>query len=725
MKALDTLNDKQKEAVLSTEGPLLVIAGAGSGKTRVITHRIAYLIQEKKVSPSNILAVTFTNKAAKEMKERLSKMVGVLSRDMWIGTFHFVCGKILRKHIDELGWGKNFVIYDEDDQLSLMKKICGELELEGRYFKPQAILGKISNLKNDLISVEDYYKLASSTYEEKIASAYKMYQERLFKHNALDFDDMLNFTVELLSKCPKILEEYQNKFHYVHVDEYQDTNKAQFLLTHLLAGGKNNLCVVGDEDQSIYSWRGADFRNILNFEKNYPKAKVIKLEENYRSTQNILETANQIIRNNTMRKDKKLWTQNPEGQEITHYEAKDERDEAGFIASQIKKELNNNFLHNEFVVLYRTNAQSRVIEEVFLEHGIPYRIIGGFRFYERREIKDILAYLRIILNPDDDLSLERVLFYFWKGIGKISFTKIDLEAKRKGLTLFKTLSDNVGQAFGRAQAEALALQSKTQIKKGMAELESFRSKLNDLSAYEMIERVIIGTGYKQALEEENDEESLGRLENIKELMSLAREFEVISGDNSLAAFLAQISLVTDYDRIDETQPKVTLMTFHSAKGLEFKVVFMAGMEEGVFPHYRSLDNPNEIEEERRLCYVGITRAKQKLFFISAAERILFGETWTNGISRFLGELPEERIKKISFEAVIRSKGVGMRWVEGFGKGLEGRSLRPGSMVVHPQWGEGEILKVEDDLDDKVLCVNFKGFGNKNLSLQYAPLILKN
>ncbi|MCX5750627.1 MAG: DNA helicase PcrA [Candidatus Saganbacteria bacterium] len=714
MKNLDGLNDKQKEAVLCTEGPLLVIAGAGSGKTRAITHRIAYLIQEKKIAPSQILAVTFTNKAAKEMKERLAGSIGVLSRDMWIGTFHFVCGRILRKHIDELGWNKNFVIYDEDDQLSLIKKICGELELEGRYFKPQAVLGKISSLKNNLVSLEEFSRQAGSTYEEKIASAYRMYQERLFKHNALDFDDMLNFAVELLSKCPKVLEYYQDKFHYVHVDEYQDTNKAQYLLTHLLAGGKNNLCVVGDEDQSIYSWRGADFRNILNFEKNYPNAKVIKLEENYRSTQNILEAANQVIRNNTERKDKSLWTKNPEGAEIIHYQARDERDEAGFIASQIKKELGNNFFHNEFVVLYRTNAQSRVIEEVFLEHGIPYRIIGGFRFYERREIKDIIAYLRVILNPEDDLSLERILFNFWGGIGKISFAKIDLAAKRKGLSLFKALSDLSDMDLSPA--------SKTQAKKGLAEVESFHSKLNDLSAYEMIERVIIGTGYKRALEEENDEESLGRLENIKELMSLAREFEVISGDNSLAAFLSQIALVTDYDRADESQPKVTLMTFHSAKGLEFKVVFMAGMEEGVFPHRRSLDTPNEIEEERRLCYVGITRAKQKLFFISASERILFGETWANGFSRFLEEIPEAAVKKISFEdgketPRLRSGQVGRR------KG-DIQSFKQGDFVLHPQWGTGEILEVEQDTDDSILSINFYSFGRKNLSLQYAPLTLK-
>jgi len=710
MKVLESLNDKQKEAVLHTEGPLLVIAGAGSGKTRVITERIAYLVKEKKVSPYNILAVTFTNKAAKEMKERLSKMVGVLSRDMWIGTFHYFCGRILRRHIEELGWSRNFVIYDENDQLVLMKQICKELELGERHFSPKAVLNKISSLKNDLLSVEDFSRQVFSEYEEKILSAYRLYQKRLFKHNALDFDDMLMFAVELLSKCPSVLEYYQNKFHYVHVDEYQDTNKAQYLLTHLLSEEKKNLCVVGDEDQSIYSWRGADFRNILNFEKNYPNAKIIKLEQNYRSTQNILEVANGIIKNNNMRKDKELWTKNPEGNEIVHYEAPNERAEASFVADQIKKDLQNNYLHDDFAILYRTNAQSRVVEEVLLQEGIPYRIIGGFRFYERKEIKDMLAYLRVILNPNDDLGLIRVFQNFWQGIGRVTINKLDKAAKNKNCSLFQILQS--------VEEIDLAPALKAKLKKGLAEIESFQSKVEDKTAYEMVERVIIGTGYKRVLEEEGDPDSLIRLENIKELMSLAREFELVSGEDSLASFLAQIALVTDYDRVEDDQPKVTLMTLHGAKGLEFKQVFMLGMEEGVFPHSRSFDEADQLEEERRLCYVGITRAKQKLYFLSAKERLLFGETWENASSRFLEEMPEGKVKKFGVIKEIESIKHGQRK-------KQANKFSAGDRITHPKWGDGMILEIEEDPEDSLLSINFKSVGKKNLSLQYAPLEIYN
>jgi len=467
---------------------------------------------------------------------------------------------------------------------------------------------------------------------------------------------------------------------------------------------------VGDEDQSIYSWRGADFRNILNFEKNYPNAKIIKLEQNYRSTQNILEVANGIIKNNNMRKDKELWTKNPEGNEIVHYEAPNERAEASFVADQIKKDLQNNYLHDDFAILYSTNAQSRVVEEVLLQEGIPYRIIGGFRFYERKEIKDMLAYLRVILNPNDDLGLIRVFQNFWQGIGRVTINKLDKAAKNKNCSLFQILQS--------VEEIDLAPALKAKLKKGLAEIESFQSKVEDKTAYEMVERVIIGTGYKRVLEEEGDPDSLIRLENIKELMSLAREFELVSGEDSLASFLAQIALVTDYDRVEDDQPKVTLMTLHGAKGLEFKQVFMLGMEEGVFPHSRSFDEADQLEEERRLCYVGITRAKQKLYFLSAKERLLFGETWENASSRFLEEMPEGKVKKFGVIKEIESIKHGQRK-------KQANKFSAGDRITHPKWGDGMILEIEEDPEDSLLSINFKSVGKKNLSLQYAPLEIYN
>jgi len=710
MTTLKSLNPEQQKAARYLNGPLLIIAGAGSGKTRVLTHRIAYLIKEHKINPFNVLAVTFTNKAADEMKFRLRKLVGILSRDMWIGTFHSICGRILRHDIDKIGWKKNFCIYDEEESLSLIKSILKDLNFDAKRFNPAVVQETISRAKNELIGHEQYSNKASDFFEEKISLVYKTYQEKLAENNALDFDDMLMHTVLLLRNNPKVLGYYQERFQYINVDEYQDTNHSQYVLTKLLAGEGRNICVVGDEDQSIYRWRGADFRNILNFEKDFSSATVIKLEQNYRSTKNVLDIANSVIKNNTFRKDKKLWTKNEEGEKPIHYLAFDEHDEALFLVDEIKK-LSLSYSLKDFVVLYRTNAQSRVVEEVFLQSGIPYRVLSGVRFYERKETKDILAYLKLIHNRADNLSLIRILNNTQDGIGKVTISRLEKEAAKREAPLLQFLND----------LSSFKLQDRTRkmLSSFTSMIARFERYSNEMNITELMERVVREVGYLRKLEEEGTEEALSRGENVKELIGVAKEFEKASDDKSLGAFLNQIMLVTDQDRADESKSAVTLMTLHGAKGLEFPVVFIIGMEEGIFPHYRSFFNNDELEEERRLCYVGITRTKKKLYLVSAAQRTLFGENWCNGPSRFLTEIPEElltqrkSLRLDSDEEEIKMSHADLETLINL--------YNVGDIITHPKFGHGEIVSVDGKDEDAIIVVDFDTVGKKNLMLKYAPI----
>jgi len=705
MSILKSLNPEQQEAVKHVNGPLLIIAGAGSGKTRVLTHRIAYLIKEHKVPPSNILAVTFTNKAANEMKHRLDRLTGILSRQLWIGTFHSVCGRILRHDIDKIGWRKDFLIFDEDDQESLIREVIKELDLDDR-FKPRMVLEKISKAKNELKTPKGYEDTALDFAAEKVAAAYRSYQEKLFKNNAMDFDDMLMLTVKLFKEAPKILESYQERFLYINVDEYQDTNLVQYTLTNMLAGKHKNLCVVGDNDQSIYGWRGADFRNILNFERDYKDVKVVLLEQNYRSTKTILDAANNVIANNELRKEKNLWTENPEGELLEHFTAQDSHGEARFITSEIKK-LADKYMYNDFAVLYRTNAQSRVLEEVFMQEGIPYRIVSGIKFYERAEIKDILSFLRLIVNSKDNISATRLILNTLDGVGKGTLKKLEEAGEKENRSIFETLQD----------IDKLDLSPK--LKKLLARfadaINGFKFDLTNCTASEMIEKVINESGYKKKLEEENSPEAISRVENIKELISVAKEFEKNSAENTLMAFLTQVSLMTDLDKLDENTPAVILMTLHSAKGLEFPVVFIAGMEEGIFPHYRSLMEPAELEEERRLCYVGMTRAKKRLYLTSAEERLIFGESWYNGPSRFLEEIPSNLIK-----ADMAAKDQEKIEINAPAEEIE-YSYNVGDAINHPKFGRGEILGLSGKGSELIIQVNFESAGEKLLMAKYAPL----
>ncbi len=704
MAILKSLNDKQKEAVLCTDGPVLIIAGAGSGKTRVLTHRIAYLIKEKNVPPHEILAVTFTNKAADELKHRLKKLVGIPAREMWVGTFHSICGRLLRKHIDKLGWDTNYVIYDSDDQKTLIKEVIKELDYDEKRYKPAAILDSIGKAKNDLIGPDEYEQKSADFWGEKVSACYKLYQEKLRKNNAIDFDDMLMLTVELLQKFQSVREHYQHRFRYINIDEYQDTNHAQYMIAHLLSGKHGNICVVGDDDQSIYGFRGADIRNILEFEDDYPNAKIFKLEENYRSTKNILEAANNVISNNAGRKQKQLWTKGANGEMITNYFAADERDEARFIAGEIKK-LSALRPLSDMAVLYRTNAQTRVIEEVFLQNGLPYRIFSGFRFYERKEIKDLLAFLKVIFNPADKLSLFRTVGFMVEGIGKTALKRIEEYSSDSGLNIFEAL-----------EKTQLPPKAKKALPDFLAKIKKLKAESESNPASKMVEMAIEESGLVRNLELEGTEESLSRAENVKEFLSVVIEFEKNSEDTSLGAFLMQMALVTDQDTTDFSKPFITMMTFHAAKGLEFPVVFMTGMEEGIFPHYRSMFEPKELEEERRLCYVGITRAKEKLYMTQAQERMLFGETWCNGPSRFMEEIPDNIIEK------DRTGGDPQSERENFTVSSDIENIYAiGDVITHPKWGTGEVVKIEPAGEDTVIDIMFSPMMTKSLMLKYAPI----
>ncbi|GGJ78297.1 DNA helicase-2/ATP-dependent DNA helicase PcrA [Anoxybacillus voinovskiensis] len=712
-KLLANLNPEQQEAVRTTEGPLLIMAGAGSGKTRVLTHRIAYLMAEKHVAPWNILAITFTNKAAREMKERVQALVGGAAEDIWISTFHSMCVRILRRDVDRIGINRNFSILDTTDQLSVIKHILSEKNIDPKKFDPRAILGTISSAKNELLSPEQFAKKIGSYYEKIASDVYTEYQQRLLRNHALDFDDLIMTTVHLFERVPEVLEHYQYKFQYIHIDEYQDTNKAQYRLVKMLAEKLQNICVVGDSDQSIYRWRGADIQNILSFENDYPKAKVILLEQNYRSTKRILQAANEVIKNNYNRKPKKLWTENPEGKKIVYYDAMSEADEAQFVVGKIKEYVESGKrCYADFAVLYRTNAQSRMIEEMLLKANIPYKIVGGLKFYDRKEIKDLLAYLRLIANPNDDISFTRIINVPKRGIGASSLEKISRYATENGISLF--------QALGELEEIGLSARIAAPLTEFRRQIEHWGQMQEFLSVTELVEDVLEKSGYRDMLRAEKTLEAQSRLENIDEFLSVTKHFENVNEDKSLIAFLTDLALVSDIDQLNAPEEKeseaVVLMTLHSAKGLEFPVVFLIGMEEGIFPHSRSIDNEEEMEEERRLAYVGITRAEEELFITSAQMRTLFGRTTINPLSRFVMEIPDELVEQVHKKAWT-PKAATARTATATTK-----DWKVGDKVEHKKWGMGTIVSVRGEGDDLELDVAFPSpTGIKRLLAQFAPI----
>ncbi|MFC4075589.1 DNA helicase PcrA [Salinithrix halophila] len=713
---LEGLNPDQRRAVETTEGPLLIVAGAGSGKTRVLTNRVAYLMAEKRVHPWNILAITFTNKAAREMKERIHAIVGPEAEEIWISTFHSMCVRLLRRDIDRIGFNRNFTILDTSDQLTVVKQVLKEKNIDPKKFPPRSFLNKISHAKNRLWGPKDMEAHAQNFNDEMAAGVYIAYQDKLRANQSLDFDDLLLETVRLFQQVPEVLDYHQRKFQYIHVDEYQDTNHVQYVLVKMLADKHRNLCVVGDSDQSIYRFRGADIANILNFERDYADATVVKLEQNYRSTKTILNAANGVIANNLERKAKNLWTQNNEGQPVRLFEAENEHDEAYFVADTIVKERQAGKNYRDFAVLYRTNAQSRVVEEVFLKSNIPYRMVGGMKFYERKEIKDLLAYLRLVVNPDDDLSLARVINVPKRGVGQATLDKIAAYATGQGLSMFRALLEveNIGLTNR-------FIQPLTQFASLIRELSAM---MEYLTAGEITEEVLARSGYREELRKEETVEAASRLENIEEFLSVTREFEEKNEDKTLVAFLTDLALVSDVDSLDEgeeEQEGVTMMTLHSAKGLEFPQVFLVGMEEGIFPHNRTLDDPEELEEERRLAYVGITRAEEKLYLSRARMRMLFGQQNANPASPFLKEIPEELIEPVGKPSAVLKKPV-----------LRQGSVRPspnedldwsmGDKVSHKKWGTGTVVKVQGDGEDTELTIAFPApVGVKRLLATFAPI----
>lgn len=746
---LQDLNPEQQKAVLQTEGPLLILAGAGSGKTRVLTHRIAYLVGEKQVNPWNILAITFTNKAAGEMRQRVDSLVGVGSDRVWVSTFHSTCVRILRRHISSLGYDERFTIYDADDQRTLMKNLLKELEIDTKQYKERMFLSKISTAKNELIGPENYLLSNSGPGEALIAKVYQAYQKRLQECNALDFDDLIFMTVELFEGYPEILENYQERFRYIMVDEYQDTNTAQFRLISLLAKKYRNLCVVGDDDQSIYKFRGANIRNILNFEKHYPEAVVLKLEQNYRSTGHILKAANAVIANNFGRKDKALWTEKEEGSPLLVKEVERDYEEAEFIASEIEKNVAKGAKYQDFAILYRTNAQSRILEEKLILANIPYRIIGGVNFYSRMEIKDLLAYLKTIDNGRDDLMAQRIINVPKRGIGAVTVGKVQAFAAEQGLSFFDALGRaNEIPAIGKAAGKLQAFYDSIMV---------FRSKQEFLSLTELLKDIIDTTGYVALLEEENTDEARSRIENIDELISKVQTYEDTAQEPTLSGFLEEVSLVADVADLTEGEDYAVLMTLHSAKGLEFPQVFMPGMEEGLFPGYLTISSgiEDDMEEERRLCYVGITRAMNHLTMTYARSRMLRGELQFSRPSRFLREIPEEykySVENKSSDASHISEGVKtsvenkkandpesrMRntaseaWKsfrqkpfsqpKSFGNApLTELDYREGDRVSHIKFGEGEVRSIIKGGKDFEVTVDFDEAGTKKMFASFARL----
>ncbi len=697
----EELNPAQKDAVSHLSGPLLILAGAGSGKTRVLTYRVAYLIQ-KGIPYGEILAITFTNKAAEEMKERIVQLVGSMASRMWIMTFHSFCARILRQEIERLGYKKNFVLYDDEDSKRLVKNCLKELNFDSKRFTPLGVYSAISLAKNELVSPQDYAVDAISPYEKVVSEVYRLYQEKLFKSNALDFDDLLVLTVNLFELFPSVLEHYQEKFKYILIDEYQDTNQAQYRLVKLLAGRYRNICVVGDDDQCVYQWRGANIRNILNFEKDFPEAKVIKLEQNYRSTQLILEAANYVISHNRGRKPKTLWTVNARGEAITTYQAEDEHDEANFVATEIERVISlESRKYRDFAVFYRTHAQSRLFEESFMRFGIPYQIIGGLKFYERKEIKDILAYLRVVLNSEDVISLKRIINTPRRKIGETTIEALDWWASQKALTFWQSLLEVDNNP-------RLSTKTKEEVKNFVLLVKKWQEEAEKISLKELTSKIIEESGYLKALREEKTFEAEGRMENLAEFINVVEEFERMRPEGTLDEFLERVSLITDVDSFREGD-MVTLMTLHNAKGLEFPVVFIVGMEEGIFPHFRSLTATDELEEERRLCYVGITRAKERLYLSYAFSRHLWGARNLAMPSRFLEEIPEN-LRQLAGEkkAEIKTAPISART----------ENFKVGDLVFHKVFGEGKIAAIKGN--DQVV-IHFPQLGEKTFLLDYAPI----
>ena len=767
---LNGLNDKQYEAVITTDGPVLVIAGAGSGKTKVLTHKIAYLIQEKRIRPWEILAITFTNKAANEMKERITNLVGPDAKDIWMGTFHSICVRILRKHIDRIGFDSSFIIFDTSDQKTLIKKCLKELQIDDKQFSEKSVQAEISNAKNEMLEPDQYLARAHGDFrKEKIAKIYELYQKRLKENNAIDFDDIINFTIKIFNQNEDILNYYASKFQYILVDEYQDTNKSQFTLVKMLARVNQNITVVGDNDQGIYSFRGADISNILNFEKDFKGTKIIKLEQNYRCTGNILKAANSIIKNNETKYEKKLWTENGEGSLPKLYSADNEYDEASYIVEQIQNlKDDESYKYSDFAVLYRMNTQSRAIEDILRREAIPYKIVGGLKFYERKEIKDIVSYLRLVHNTSDNLSLARIINEPKRGIGRTSLDKITDLAIQNETSMYEIIKDANQYGLNRVFMNS---------REFVNLIEEARQKKDGIPISELIKFLLKKSGYIKALEDENTIEAENRIENLEEFLTVAMEFEKEEADTSLQNFLEGMTLASDLDNVDDAEESVTLMTLHSAKGLEFPAVFLVGMEEGIFPGYRSIGEPKELEEERRLCYVGVTRAKQRLFLTCSKMRTMFGSTSCNLPSRFLEEIPEElldgydkafdtgaKIKRTLNEdskyswnygnsAVTTSKIISSlnntvtKTVAAastvFGKGASfGRSAesflnnlnknfvntqadlskyKEGIRVYHKKFGEGLITKTEPEGEDLKLDISFDKAGKKRLMAKFANL----
>lgn len=737
MSIYDTLNPEQKEAVLQTEGPVLILAGAGSGKTRVLTHRIAYLIDEKGVNPWNIMAITFTNKAAGEMRERVDKIVGFGSESIWVSTFHSSCVRILRRYIDRLGYENNFTIYDTDDQKSLMKEVCKKLNIDTKIYKERAILGAISSAKDNLVGPEEYEKSVMDDYgRKKIAMAYTEYQKELKKNNALDFDDLIVKTVELFQSCPDVLDSYQERFKYIMVDEYQDTNTAQFKFVSLLAGKYQNLCVVGDDDQSIYKFRGANIGNILGFEKIFPRARVIKLEQNYRSTKTILEAANQVIHTNIGRKAKTLWTDNEIGEPVHYRQFMNGYEEAEYIAGDISKRVREGECeYKDCAILYRTNAQSRMFEEKFLMANIPYRLVGGVNFYARKEIKDLLAYLKTVDNARDDLAVRRIINVPKRGIGAASLSKVQDFADQNGIGFYDALqrADEI-TTLGRAVSKITPF---------VTFIQSLRSKLDYISPSELLKDIIDETGYVTELQAEKTEEAESRIENIDELItkvvSYEEECEANNEEISLSGFLEEVALIADIDTVDGDDNRVLLMTLHSAKGLEFPYVYLAGMEDGVFPSYMTIvsDDPTEIEEERRLCYVGITRAMKDLTLTCAQQRMIRGETQYNKPSRFIREIPKElvdlgknfkerKVKEIPLPKGYQQMKKAIKEPAFMQKKFEVKkasslSYDVGDTVKHIKFGTGVVKSIVDGGRDYEVTVDFEKAGVKKMFASFAKL----
>lgn len=735
MSDLELLNREQQEAVLHVDGPLLILAGAGSGKTRVLTYRIAHLIDECGVNPWNILAITFTNKAAGEMRERVDKIVGYGSESIWVSTFHSTCVRILRRYIDRLGYDTNFTIYDTEDQKTVMKSVCQKLQLDSKLYKERMLLNVISHAKDEYISPNEFLLEAKGDFrQEKIAQAYVEYQKELKKNNALDFDDLLVKTVELFQSCPDVLEYYQNRFRYIMVDEYQDTNTVQFKFISTLARQYRNLCVVGDDDQSIYKFRGANIRNILDFEKVFPDAKVVKLEQNYRSTQNILNAANGVIANNRGRKEKALWTENEQGEPILFQQFQNGYEEAEYVSGEISKKVRKGEAeYQDFAVLYRTNAQSRLFEEKFLYANIPYKIVGGVNFYSRKEIKDILAYLKTIDNGKDDLAVRRIINVPKRGIGNVTLAKVQAYADSRDISFFEALEE-AGEVPGLGKA-ALKIQPFVHL------IHEMRLSLADMSMQDLIQAILDKTGYAEDLKNEDTDESEARLENIDEFINKAVTYEEGAEEPNLSGFLEEVALVADIDSVEDGDNCVLLMTLHSAKGLEFPYVYLAGMEDGLFPSYMSIaaDDPTEeIEEERRLCYVGITRAMKELTITCARCRMVRGETQYNNVSRFVREIPSELLARKSVmprepkKPEVPQNTSYQKAKEAFRtKTFDPQQFKVvkadkldytvGDQVSHVKFGKGTVLEITEGGRDYEVKVDFERFGVKKMFASFAKL----